>query len=95
MSESDAERTKLLRIIDANLNRAREALRVMEEYARFALEDAGLSSAIKETRHALAQHVNGLEASRGSSGRKSGIRPSSDSGSIPHSALPDPLVHFR
>ena len=33
-----------LRIIDANLNRAREALRVLEEYARFGLDDAGLSS---------------------------------------------------
>lgn len=27
------------RILDANLNRAREALRVMEEYARLDLED--------------------------------------------------------
>lgn len=42
------------RIIDANLNRAREALRVMEEYARFALDDASLSLAIKEARHDLA-----------------------------------------
>jgi len=43
-----------LRIIDANLNRAREALRVMEEYARLGLNDALLSQAIKETRHELA-----------------------------------------
>ncbi len=43
-----------LRILDANFNRAREALRVMEEYARFALDDAGLAAPIKELRHALA-----------------------------------------
>ncbi len=50
-----------LRIIDANLNRAREALRVMEEYARLGLEDAGLSGEIKETRHALAKAVADFE----------------------------------
>ncbi len=46
-----------IRIIDANLNRAREALRVMEEYARLGLGDAGLSTAIKETRHALVHAI--------------------------------------
>ena len=46
-----------LRIIDANLNRAREALRVMEEYARFGLDDAELSAALKEARHALVAGV--------------------------------------
>ena len=53
----------VLRIIDANLNRAREALRVMEEYARFGLGDAGLTAALKETRHALAEAVSAFEAS--------------------------------
>ncbi len=48
------------RVIDANVNRAREALRVMEEYARFGLDDAGLTKAIKETRHRLAQAVADL-----------------------------------
>ena len=46
-----------LRIIDANLNRAREAFRVMEEYARFGLNDAELSAALKEARHALGADV--------------------------------------
>jgi len=46
--------TDSLRIIDANVNRAREALRVMEEYARFVLEDATLSGALKQARHDLA-----------------------------------------
>jgi len=52
------------RIIDANFNRAREALRVMEEYARFVLDDAGLTAAIKETRHALADCARGFEAAQ-------------------------------
>ncbi len=54
-------RNAALRIIDANLNRAREALRVMEEYARLGLDDANLTSAIKDARHALGQVVRDME----------------------------------
>lgn len=43
-----------LRIVDANLNRAREALRVLEEFARLGMDDATLSSMAKNMRHALA-----------------------------------------
>jgi len=42
-----------LRILDANFNRAREALRVMEDYARFVLDDASLSARLKQARHDL------------------------------------------
>ncbi|MCC8190302.1 MAG: thiamine phosphate synthase [Planctomycetes bacterium] len=42
------------RIIDVNLNRAGEALRTIEEYARFALESPPLSRRLKELRHDLA-----------------------------------------
>ncbi len=52
-----------LRMIDANANRAREALRVMEDYARFALNDAMLSGDIKALRHALAQVLKDLKIS--------------------------------
>ena len=41
------------RVIDANANRAREALRVMEDTARFVLDDADLSAACKQLRHEL------------------------------------------
>ncbi len=58
MSEHDPT---IGRIIDANLNRAREALRVMEEYARFVLDDAALTEATKEARHDLASAVRHLE----------------------------------
>lgn len=42
-----------LRIIDANLNRAREALRVIEDYARFARDDPVAAEAAKRLRHRL------------------------------------------
>jgi thiamine-phosphate pyrophosphorylase len=41
------------RILDANQNRAREALRVMEEAARFALDDQELTERLKRMRHDL------------------------------------------
>ncbi len=44
----------VLRMLDANANRAREALRVLEDYARFALNHDGLSAELKEIRHGLA-----------------------------------------
>ncbi len=44
----------IARIIDANANRAREALRVIEEFARFDLDDKTLSSELKSLRHELA-----------------------------------------
>src|SRR5882762_2125208 len=47
--------TQSLRILDANANRAREALRVMEDYARFCLNHEALSGELKELRHGLAE----------------------------------------
>jgi len=44
----------VLRILDANFNRAREALRVVEDYARFVLDDDALCGALKQLRHDLA-----------------------------------------
>jgi thiamine-phosphate pyrophosphorylase len=43
----------LSRILDANANRAREAMRVMEDAARFALDDPALSGEFKRMRHDL------------------------------------------
>ncbi|MBW3539816.1 MAG: thiamine phosphate synthase [Planctomycetes bacterium] len=42
-----------LRILDAAGNRAREGLRVVEDYVRFALDDAQLTGAFKDLRHRL------------------------------------------
>src|SRR5258706_9772902 len=44
----------LLRILDANFNRAREALRTVEDYARFVLDNASLSGELKQLRHDLS-----------------------------------------
>ncbi len=43
----------IYRIADANFNRAREGLRVVEELARFALNDAFLAGKLKSIRHQL------------------------------------------
>jgi thiamine-phosphate pyrophosphorylase len=44
-----------LRILDANANRAREGLRVLEDYARFSLDSERLCASLKSLRHELAQ----------------------------------------
>jgi thiamine-phosphate pyrophosphorylase len=43
----------VLRLLDANANRAREALRVLEDYARFVLDDDNLCTRLKSLRHDL------------------------------------------
>ncbi|HEY2784339.1 MAG TPA: thiamine phosphate synthase [Fimbriiglobus sp.] len=50
------------RILDANLNRAREALRVLDDYARFARNDRTLSEAAKRLRHDLVAAADLLPA---------------------------------
>lgn len=44
---------KIYRILDANLNRAREGLRVIEETARFILDDRVLTAELKDLRHLI------------------------------------------
>ena len=51
-----------LRMLDANLNRAREALRTVEDYARFALDDGELCGRLKAIRHDLATATGGIAA---------------------------------
>ena len=46
-----------LRIIDANLNRASEGLRLLEDTARFILNDSTLSKQFKNLRHNLAEET--------------------------------------
>jgi len=54
--------SSILRILDANFNRAGEALRVLEEHARMALNDEALSRRAKGLRHDLAAARNRLPA---------------------------------
>lgn len=51
---------EMARILDANANRAREALRVLEDFCRFILNDAFLSRELKEIRHSLADALAAL-----------------------------------
>lgn len=53
--------TLTLRIIDANLNRIGEGLRVLEEIARLLLDDAALSQRIKDMRHEMVKVNLSLE----------------------------------
>jgi thiamine-phosphate pyrophosphorylase len=52
------------RILDANFNRAREALRMIEEYGRFVLDHPGLSGRAKALRHQLCAAMGRLDADR-------------------------------
>jgi len=59
---NDHERQDIYRILDANSNRAREALRVAEEAARFAFERLDLAEALKRLRHDLRAALERLDA---------------------------------
>jgi thiamine-phosphate pyrophosphorylase len=50
----------LFRILDANLNRAREALRVLEDLARFQKDDTVLAATLKTARHAIDREARPL-----------------------------------
>lgn len=49
-----AESKRLYRVLDANFNRAKEALRVAEDLSRFILNSRSLSAAFKKVRHDLS-----------------------------------------
>ncbi|HEX7363934.1 MAG TPA: thiamine phosphate synthase [Dehalococcoidia bacterium] len=49
---------QILRIIDANCNRIGEGLRFLEDVARFLLNDAGLTSQLKQLRHNLVTSLS-------------------------------------
>lgn len=55
--EEPTEEFDIARILDASANRAREGLRVLEDHARFVLNDAFLCSQWKQMRHDLAQAI--------------------------------------
>ncbi len=52
----------VFRILDANFNRAREALRVAEEYVRFVLDDPALAAGAKSMRSDLQRIYQSLPA---------------------------------
>lgn len=52
----------LYRIIDANLNRSREGLRVIEDIARFHINNVGVCRRLKQLRHELTDTVKDTKA---------------------------------
>ncbi|PSN11160.1 thiamine phosphate synthase [filamentous cyanobacterium CCP5] len=73
MTESISHRSNqplaLHRILDANLDRAREGLRIIEEWCRFGLNHGGLTEQTKHLRQSLAQwHGPDLRAARDTPG---------------------------
>ena len=66
---------EIYRIIDANLNRSREGLRVCEDIARFALDSKSITAELKKVRHGIsdiakssAKEFKGLSEARNSEG---------------------------
>lgn len=54
MSQHFSRTAVVLRCLDATFNRATEGLRTLEDYTRFGLDDALLTTQLKELRHELA-----------------------------------------
>ncbi|MEE9295016.1 MAG: thiamine phosphate synthase [Phycisphaerae bacterium] len=48
----------VVRVLDANANRAREGFRVIEDFVRFDLDDGAFCAQIKSARHELAAALN-------------------------------------
>ncbi|MEL6601604.1 MAG: thiamine phosphate synthase [Cyanobacteria bacterium J06614_10] len=64
-----AERRALFRILDANLDRAREGVRVVEEWCRFGLNDEAAMAQLKHLRQSIAGwHSPEIRAARDTPG---------------------------
>ena len=53
---ADTEDLRIFQIIDANLDRAREGLRVLEDWARFGLSEENYVKKIKNLRQILGKN---------------------------------------
>lgn len=60
-----AVRNSIERIIDANINRAKEGLRVCEEIIRFTLQDHDLTADFKKIRHKINSLAKDLSGDKG------------------------------
>jgi len=64
-NRTDAEDLRIFQIIDANLDRAREGLRVLEDWARFGIGENDCVSKIKNFRQILGKnHLEVYKQSR-------------------------------
>ena len=68
-SQNDGGNPAVRRILDANLDRAREGVRIIEEWCRFGLNDSQLAAQCKQMRQELASwHSPELRAARDTPG---------------------------
>ncbi|MDD2400509.1 MAG: thiamine-phosphate pyrophosphorylase [Sulfurovum sp.] len=58
MKTKEGQIDKIERLIDANLNRLKEGIRVIEDINRYVYDNAALSSALKNLRHKLQTAYN-------------------------------------
>ncbi len=66
---SNAADRALLRILDANLDRAREGMRIIEEWCRFGLNDQPTTARLKHLRQSVARwHTLDIRAARDTPG---------------------------
>jgi thiamine-phosphate pyrophosphorylase len=63
------ESNAIFRVLDANLNRLREALRVVEEYFRFIVSQPPVAGQLKKLRHDLEELEKGFDPQRLLAGR--------------------------
>lgn len=64
-----SEHSALLRILDANLDRAREGMRILEEWCRFGLNDETTTARFKHLRQSVAQwHTPDIRLARDTPG---------------------------
>ena len=65
ISSAIADNSALFRILDANLDRAREGMRIVEEWCRFGINDADATAQLKHLRQSVAQwHTPAIRAAR-------------------------------
>lgn len=62
MHKSFQRQPDIYRILDANINRAKEGLRVCEEVTRFILNSRGLTARLKNIRHKIDSLLRHLPA---------------------------------
>ncbi|ARV60867.1 thiamine-phosphate diphosphorylase [Nostocales cyanobacterium HT-58-2] len=68
-SQTEQTQQVVYRILDANLDRAREGLRIIEEWCRFGLNNANLAAECKKERQELARwHTAQMRAARNTPG---------------------------
>jgi thiamine-phosphate pyrophosphorylase len=66
---NDVDKKNIFRVLDANLNRLREALRVIEEYFRFIVPKTEAAEHMKKLRHDLEELDRGFDPKRLLTGR--------------------------